>query len=182
MNDNPRLKAITADARPFLQSTTQTYDLIFIDAYRQPYVPFYLATADFFKLVHDHLAPDGIVALNVSTVPGDDTLPRDIAGTLATQFPLVMKWPALRFNQLVLGFARPQGLSVLAQRAATAPADILPLTSLLTSQWTRVGPMPGYWTDDRAPVEWITDRMIVSYGLSGKDRSETLLPTAPASP
>ena len=55
---------------PFLQAATEKYDLIFIDAYRQPYVPFYLATADFFKLCRDHLAPDGIVALNVSTVPG----------------------------------------------------------------------------------------------------------------
>jgi len=179
LDDNPRVKVITADARPFLRSTSQKYDLIFVDAYRQPYVPFYLATADFFKLCRDHLAPDGIVALNVSTVPGDDRLARSIAGTLATQFPLVMEWPALRFNHLVLGFASPQDLSVLARRAEGAPADVLPLTRLLTTQWTRVAPLADYWTDDRAPVEWITDRMILSYGLSGKDRSEQFLPTAP---
>ncbi len=29
--------------------------------------------------------------------------------------------------------------------------------------------MADYWTDDKAPVEWITDRMVLSYGLSGKD-------------
>lgn len=177
--DNPNLKLITADARPFLLSTSQKYDLIFIDAYRQPYVPFYLATAEFFKLCRDHLTPDGIVALNVSTVPGDDRLARSIAGTLATQFPLVMKWPALHFNQLVLGFAGSQDLTVLAERAKTAPADLLPLEALLTAQWAQVGPMAGYWTDDKAPVEWITDRMIFSYGFSGKDRGEVRLPTAP---
>jgi spermidine synthase len=178
LNDNPRLKVVTADARPFLRETDQKYDLIFIDAYRQPYVPFYLATADFFKLVRDRLTPDGIVALNVSTVPGDDRLARSIAGTLATQFPLVMKWPAFHFNQLVLGFANRESLSVLTQRAEQAPADLLPVTQLLTSQWAQVAPMADYWTDDRAPVEWITDRMIVSYGTSGKDRGEQLLPTA----
>jgi spermidine synthase len=177
--DNPRLKVITADARPFLQATDQKYDLIFIDAYRQPYVPFYLATADFFKLCRDRLAPDGIVALNVSTVPGDDRLSRSIAGTLATQFPLVMKWPAFNFNQLVLGFSTYEDPSVLAQRGETAAADLLPVTELLTSQWAQVAPMADYWTDDRAPVEWITDRMIVSYGASGKDRGEQMLPTAP---
>ncbi len=107
VGDNPNLELITADARPYLESTDKIYDLIFIDAYRQPYVPFYLATAEFFKLCRERLAPDGIVALNVSTVPGDDRLSRSVAGTLATQFPLVMKWPALRFNQLVLGFAQP---------------------------------------------------------------------------
>jgi len=179
LKDNPRLNVITADARPFLQASKEKYDLIFIDAYRQPYVPFYLATADFFKLVRDRLAPDGIVALNVSTVPGDDRLSRSVAGTLATQFPLVMKWPALRFNQLVLGFADSQSTTTLAERARTASIDILPLTSLLTDQWSAVAPMEDYWTDDRVPVEWITDRMIVSYGTSGKDRGEQMLPTAP---
>ncbi len=179
LKDNPRLKVITADARPFLQSSKDKYDLIFIDAYRQPYVPFYLATADFFKLVRDRLAPDGIVALNVSTVPGDDRLSRSVAGTLATQFPLVMKWPALHFNQLVLGFAGSTSTATLAERARTAPADVLPLTDLLTKEWTPVSPMKDYWTDDQVPVEWITDRMIVSYGTSGKDRGEVLLPTAP---
>jgi spermidine synthase len=177
--DNPRLTTVTADARPFLQAAKEKYDLIFIDAYRQPYVPFYLATADFFKLCRERLAPDGIIALNISTVPGDDRLSRSIAGTLATQFPQVMKWPALRFNQLVVGFAQPQDLGVLARRGETAPEDILPLTSLLTQDWTQVAAMDDFWTDDRCPVEWITDRMIIWYGVSGKDRGEQLLPTAP---
>ena len=51
------------------------------------------------------------------------------AGTLATQFPLVMKWPALHFNQLVLGFANDEPLSVLDQRAQNLilmPQDALP--------------------------------------------------------
>jgi spermidine synthase len=178
-SDNPRLSVISADARPFLQAAKEKYDLIFIDAYRQPYVPFYLATADFFKLCRDHLAPDGIVALNVSTVPGDDRLSRFVSGTLATQFPLVMKWPALHFNQLVLGFAGNSDPALLAARAAEAPEDILPLTDLLTKDWTRVAPISDFWTDDRCPVEWITDRMIITYGVSGKDRGEQMLPTAP---
>jgi spermidine synthase len=178
-DDNPRLTVINADARPFLQASKEKYDLIFIDAYRQPYVPFYLATADFFKLVYDRLTPGGIVALNVSTVPGDDRLSRSVAGTLATQFPLVMKWPALRFNQLVLGFTDSQSTATLAERARTASKDILPLTDLLTNEWSPVAAMEDYWTDDQVPVEWITDRMIVSYGTSGQDRGEQLLPTAP---
>jgi spermidine synthase len=177
--DNPRLNTVTADARPFLQHAKEKYDLIFIDAYRQPYVPFYLATADFFNLCRERLTPDGIIALNISTVPGDDRLSRSIAGTLATQFPLVMKWPALRFNQLVVGFAQPTDKTVLAERAERAPEDILPLTDLLTRDWTQVAAMDDFWTDDRCPVEWITDRMIILYGVSGKDRGEQMLPTAP---
>ncbi|OFW61981.1 MAG: hypothetical protein A2133_07180 [Actinobacteria bacterium RBG_16_64_13] len=180
LGDNPRLNVVTADARPFLQAADDaTYDLIFIDAYRQPYVPFYLATADFFALCRQKLKPDGIIALNVSTVPGDDRLPRSIAGTLATQCPLVMDWPAFHFNQLVLGFGQDLELSVYAERGKLASKDLLPLTELMTGDWTRVQPLVAYWTDDRCPVEWITDRMIISYGISGKDLGEELLPTAP---
>jgi spermidine synthase len=35
----PELHLITADARPWLAASTQRYDAIFVDAYRQPYIP-----------------------------------------------------------------------------------------------------------------------------------------------
>jgi hypothetical protein len=35
------------------------------------------------------------------------------------------------------------------------------------------------WTDDRAPVEWITDAMIVDYAAHGHQVPEHSLPTAP---
>ena len=38
--------------RPF--GLLLTGDLIVVDAYRQPYVPFYLATREFFRLVREH--------------------------------------------------------------------------------------------------------------------------------
>ena len=179
LGDNPLLTVHAADARPFLLASEQRYDLIFVDAYEQPYIPFYLATRDFFRLCRERLKPDGIIALSITTVPGDDRLSRAISGTLATEFPQVMAWPALRFNQLVLGFAEETPLGVLAERAQNAPDKILPLSDLLTANWTEREPIADYWTDDRAPVEWITDRMIVSYGFSGQDRYEQLLPTAP---
>ncbi len=102
----------TADARPFLASTATKYDLILIDAYRQPYVPFYLATREFFRLCRQRLAPGGIVALNVSTVPGDHRLAEGIAGTLRTEFPQVVTWQALRFNQFVVGLTAPLSRAV----------------------------------------------------------------------
>ena len=59
LDDNPRLRVITADARPFLRGTDERYDLILVDAYRPPYVPFYLATREFFQLARSRLAPGG---------------------------------------------------------------------------------------------------------------------------
>ena len=42
--NNPRLRLHHEDARPFLRRTDERYDVISVDAYRQPYIPFYLAT------------------------------------------------------------------------------------------------------------------------------------------
>jgi spermidine synthase len=177
--DNPRLTVVTADARPFLRTGRGRYDLILIDAYRQPYVPFYLATREFFHLVRQRLRPGGIVALNVSTVPGDDRLAQAVAGTLAAEFPQVVTWQALRFNQFVVGLSAPQSRAVLTARLLAAPADLLPDTRLFARDMRTAAPAARPWTDDRAPVEWVTDRMIAAYALRGAGGAEDLLPTAP---
>ena len=179
LGDNPNLTVVTADARPFLAATRRTYDLILIDAYRQPYVPFYLATREFFRLCRARLRPGGVVALNVSTVPRDDRLARAVAGTLATEFPQVVTWQALRFNQFVVGFASPQTRAALTTRLLTAPPDLLPDARLFARDLRPANPVERPWTDDRAPVEWITDRMIAAYAVRGASSSELLLPTAP---
>ncbi|MEZ5126421.1 MAG: fused MFS/spermidine synthase [Thermoleophilia bacterium] len=179
LGDNPNVTVHDADARPFLRASDERYDLIFIDAYRQPYVPFYLATREFFALCREHLAADGIVVLNVSSVPGDDRLARAVSGTLASEFPEVQTWQALRFNQFVFGFAQAQDDGEIDARLLAAPADLLPLTRLLATQRTLATPAADPWTDDRAPVEWITDRMIAAYAIRGSDESEVPLPTSP---
>ena len=179
LSDNPRLTVHTADARPFLQASRQRYDLILIDAYRQPYVPFYLTTREFFALCRQRLRPGGLVALNVSTVPGDERLAQGIAGTLRTEFPQVVSWQALRFNQFVVGLAAPQPRAVLTARLLAAPDDLLPIARLFARDLRERALSAAPWTDDRAPVEWITDRMIASYALRGVNSGEQLLPTAP---
>ncbi len=53
----PRLHLYTADARPWLAASKTRYDAVFLDAYRQPYIPFYLLTREFFKSVQRAPAP-----------------------------------------------------------------------------------------------------------------------------
>ena len=177
--DNPRLRVFDADARPYLRRTDARYDLIFVDAYRPPYVPFYLATREFFQLARDRLAPGGAVAMNVATVPGDHRLADGIAGTLATVFPQVVAWQALRFNQLVVGLSAPAPKRVLADRLAATPGPLRPLARLLANDMRPVAPAARPWTDDRSPVEWVTDSMIVEFAASGGRFDEELLPTRP---
>ena len=86
----PTLHTITADARPWLASTSRRYDAIFLDAYRQPYIPFYLTTREFFQLVLAHLTPRGVLVVNVGHPEGSDALERALSSTLATVFPHVV--------------------------------------------------------------------------------------------
>jgi len=179
LGDNPNLIVHTADARPFLATTTARYDAIFVDAYRQPYVPFYLATREFFALARRRLAPDGVIALNISTTPQDHALAHDVAGTLASVFPQVEYWQALRFNALVVGFAQPVSPAEQARRLRSLPARLRVLGRLYARQARPVAALDDPWTDDRAPVEWVTDAMIVRYAAQGRSVAERLLPTAP---
>jgi spermidine synthase len=181
MDEIARLTVHDADARPFLRRSDDRYDLVVVDAYHQPYVPFYLATREFFALVRERLAPGGIVALNVAAVPDDERLVRAIGRTVAAELPQVLEWPALRFNTLVLGLTEPLAEDELRRRLRSGPADLTPLRDLLARD---VRPLEGSgraWTDDRAPVEWLTDRMIISYAAEGGRLDEDYLPTRPGS-
>ena len=179
LEDNPRLTVHDADARPFLRSTDERYDLIVVDAYHQPYVPFYLATREFFRLVRDRLAPGGIVALNVAAVPDDRRLVEAIGTTLAAELPQVVEWPVLRFNTIVLGLSSPLEPEELAGRLRTGPAELEPLRALLAREARPLVASGRAWTDDRAPVEWVTDRMIISFAARGGRLDEDFLPTRP---
>jgi hypothetical protein len=179
LGDNPRLHPITADGRVFLELTHRRYDLIVVDAYRQPYIPFYLATREFFRLAREHLEPGGLIALNVAAVPGDHELSRTIGATLLAAFPQAWRWPALRFNDLLLAVDQPVTRAELARRVGhVAPA----VRSLIPPFRRELQPIRAHGsplTDDRAPIEWITDRMLVKQIARGTGIDERSLPTAP---
>ena len=179
MEDNPRLTVHDADARPFLRRSDERYDLIVVDAYHQPYVPFYLATREFFALVRARLVPGGILALNVAAVPDDERLVEAIGRTVAAELPQVLEWPALRFNTLVLGLTEPLSTDEIQGRLQSGPADLAPLRDLLARDVRPLDATGRAWTDDRAPVEWLTDRMIISYAAEGGRLDEDYLPTRP---
>jgi spermidine synthase len=178
--DNPRMRLIAADGRPFLERTHKRYDLIVLDAYRQPYVPFYLATSEFFRLAREHLRPGGAVALNVAATPGDHELSDAIGTTLLTAFPEAWRWRALRFNDVLFALRSPVSRAGLERRAARARGKVALLLPLFRS---RLAPLRSHGdplTDDRAPVEWLTDRMILHEVERGSSLDEPALPTAPS--
>ena len=159
----PNLHLYTADARPWLEQSSAHYDAIFLDAYRQPYIPFYLVTREFFTLVREHLRPGGVVIVNVGHIPGSDALEQAVTGTLHAAFRVEMRDRVSDGNSLVIASSAP----LSAERMLSSAASLRPALSMLAGNVEqRLGPPlrggPVY-TDDRAPVEWLTDLSILAY-------------------
>jgi spermidine synthase len=175
----PRLRVITADARAYLRSTSRRYDLIAIDTYRQPYIPFQMTTREFFALVRGHLTPGGAVALNVARVPHDRGLLDSIGTTMRAELGQAWVWDALRFNSLLFGFASPVTRADLVRRVGEVPEPLRVLVTPFRREVARATERGDVLTDDRAPVEWLADRAIVSYVARGGRLEHDSLPTAP---
>lgn len=75
MKPEANLDIIEADGRLHLVRSKATHDIILIDAYRGPFVPFHLLTKEFYALAKSRLKPGGIIAQNIepSTMLFDST-------------------------------------------------------------------------------------------------------------
>ncbi len=159
----PHLHLYTADARPWLQASHTRYGAIFLDAYRQPYIPFYLVTRQFFASARDHLAPGGTFIVNVGHLPGSNALEQVVTATLHAVFPYVVRDQVSQDNSLLVASTAPLSGDSMIEAHAHVP---LALQGLLASTSGRMGPaLTGgtVYTDDKAPVEWLTDLSILRY-------------------
>ena len=160
---NPRMEVYEEDARPFLHRSDGDYDAIMVDAYRQPYIPFYLATRDFFELARDRLAPGGVVIVNAGHPEGNDDLETVLGSTLAAVFPSVLRDPLRDRNTLLVASEADASAANLRAAIPRLPRD---LREVAADQASRLEPrLAGseVWTDDRAPVEWLIDLSFLGY-------------------
>jgi spermidine synthase len=163
MQPRPQVRRHAEDARPFLRDSDGGYDAIFVDAYRQPYIPFYLATTEFFELAREKLAPGGVLVLNVGHPEGSERLEQVLTATLRSAFPHVARDPIEDTNTLLVAAETPPSPANLRRAASTLPPGLRPL-ALRTA--ARLGPpLDGgdVYTDDRAPVEWLIDKSLLDY-------------------
>jgi spermidine synthase len=161
--NNPNLNLHHEDARPWLRRTDQRFDVISVDAYRQPYIPFYLATKEFFELVRDRLAPGGVVIVNAGHPEGQDDLEKVLTATMREVFANVLRDPIEDTNTLIVGSERPVSAQRLRRATPGLPAG---LRTTASASAARIGPPlrgGSVYTDDKAPVEWLIDKSIVDY-------------------
>jgi spermidine synthase len=161
LEPRPQLREFAEDARPFLRGTKERYDSIFVDAYRQPYIPFYLTTREFFELARDRLRPGGSVIINIGHPRDSAALEKALSATLGKVFAHVARDPIQSLNSLVI--ASDTQLSSEAVREAPLPDELRDLAAQSAGRIAPALPGGNVFTDDRAPVEWLIDASIVSY-------------------
>lgn len=166
----PRLHLHSDDARPWLRRTQRRYDVLFVDAYRQPYIPFYLATREFFELCRDRLAPGGMVIINVGFPEGSEELERVLSSTMGEVFDTVLRDPSETTNTQLVGTDAPASAQRLAAavRSGRVPQELAPVARDAAARLA-----PGLrggqiYTDDKAPVEWLIDSSIVEVAAEGE--------------
>ncbi len=170
----PNLNAIAQDGRYGLEHNQTRYSIIAVDAYRPPYIPWHLTTVEFFSMTRQHLTPDGVLAINVGRSPKDRSLVDDLASTLQAVFPsvYVVDLP-YSYNSLIYATNQPTKAENLYQNAiqivSQGEANSLVIHSLEVA-YSGLKPAPPekiVFTDDWAPIELITNQMVMKFMLFG---------------
>ena len=158
---------VVGDARYWLDTQARSYDVIVLDAYRQPYIPFHLTTKEFFQQVRDHLNPGGVAAVNVGRTATDYRLVAAIASTMAAVYTNVFLIDDPNYdNTLVYGTTEKVSLADVTANLAQVSAPLAGEAAQNALQYgkLRVSPYHGQvFTDDLAPVEQLIDEIIFSF-------------------
>lgn len=166
----PNINVIVGDGRYQLNQLPGRYDVITIDAYKVPYIPWHLTTKQFFQEVRARLAPDGVVAVNVGRAPDDRRLVNAMAATMLTVFPSIhaIDVPG-SFNTILVATARPTDAANLRRNLERLDPDAHPLLHRVLEEAVAnlvpVNPSDLIFTDERAPVEIIVDSLVLRYLL-----------------
>ena len=167
----PNLHAITADGRYFLDTHDTRYDVIIMDAYRQPYIPFHLTTKEFFQECRRHLTPHGVVVANVGRGPNADyRLVDAVTGTLSDVFSEVYQQdtPPTYLNTVIFAPNQPTQPAEVDANFARAQTSEITLLATAVDEVASAGTPPRQvhphlpvYTDDLAPVERLIDSMVL---------------------
>ena len=166
MNE-PNLHVYEEDGRTYVETTSKTYDVVAIDAFQQPYIPFQLTTREFFTSIRSHLSTTGVVALNTGHTTNDFRLVQAFVNTMSQVFPSVYVFNVPgTFNTEIMATVQPTSITTFRDNLAQfAPDSIMGrVASEVTPQVTQGHPDGGIvFTDDRAPIEEITDQLLLNY-------------------
>lgn len=169
----PNINVYVQDGRWGLKNSPYVYQIISVDAYRPPYIPWHMTTKEFFEMVSDHLSEDGVLVINVGRAPNDRKLINSLSSTLLTCFPslYVMDIPN-SFNSIIYATKNEtestnlvNNYYLLLNNPDTHPL-LLEAMNVAIANLAEPPAAGMVFTDDKAPIEWITNSMVFSFILS----------------
>ena len=103
--------------------------------------------------------------VNVGHLPGSDALEKVVSATLHAVFPVVMRDKVNGTNSLVIASAEPLSRTRIAAATGSGElsSDLVPLADRVGARLAPALAHGSVYTDDRAPVEYLTDLSILRY-------------------
>lgn len=169
----PNLRVQIGDGRYLLNQADSLYSVIGIDAYRPPYIPWHLTTAEFFQEARDRLDQHGVVAINVGRTDTDRRLVDALANTMLAVFPSVHAIDVPRsFNTILVATKEPTAAANLRTNLDFQIDAVNPVLYDIVASAARnlvpLGESDLVFTDDRAPVESLVDSIVLDFLLAGR--------------
>lgn len=157
------IKTVTYDGRAYLQATDQKYDVIMVDAYQDITIPFQMSTAEFFRLVKEHLKDNGVMVVNMNMQTDEpESITDYLADTIAGEFGAVYTVDVKNnTNRELFASDNPQVLDVFTDQLIKT--EDKNLQAFLHKIEPSITPYEGgnlLLTDDKAPVELLGMKVI----------------------
>jgi spermidine synthase len=173
MNE-PNLNIIVQDGRWALQNSPKKYDIISVDAYRPPYIPWHMTTQEFFQIVKDHLKEDGVMVINIGSTD-DRRLVNALYSTIHTVFPtLYVTDMSDSYNSILFATNTETDLQnfldnyVHLREDPETPVFILEVMAATYAGLQDTPETNVVFTDDLAPIEQITNSIVLNFILNGE--------------
>lgn len=157
------VKVTTYDGRAFLNVSDKKYDVIMVDAYQDITIPFQMSTIEFFELVQQHLAQNGVMVVNMNmhgTKEGN--INQYLSDTIANVFSYVYTADVQNStNRELFASDNPQMMSVLNENISkTQNQELNRLMRSVAGQLEPYERGTYFMTDDKAPVELLGIQVI----------------------
>ncbi len=169
-------KVTTYDGRAYLAAIDGLYDVIMVDAYQDITIPFQMSSVEFFTMVKEHLAPGGVMVVNMNMYSdGDGTGSGDslgdtasintyLADTISSVFEdvVTVKVPGAT-NRELFATDDPSFMVRLPENVAMEDNETLrSMMQRVLDTYVRYDSTGHIMTDDKAPVELLGMRQIDS--------------------
>ena len=153
----------TYDGRAYLQAVDARYDVILVDAYQDITIPFQMSSVEFFRLVRDHLEPDGVMAVNLNMhSDGEGSINQALCDTIASLFPFVcvVDVPGTTNRELFAAVEEDPAACLERGMEGIQAPELSAHMERVQSSLQSCAAGEHILTDDRAPVEVLGMRAI----------------------